>query len=817
MVKITLIKNYFTSLFRFSMKDRFYALLNLLGLAIGMASALMIFLYIQDEMSFDKHNNNHDRIFRLEGDFFINGKQDLTAITQIPLAPTLKDEYPEIEDMTRILPRPGIYFRRGTDVFKEDSLALADSTIFNVFTLKFLRGDQGTALVEPLTMVISESMAQKYFGTNEVVDSSLRNLDGSEYRITGVFKDLPSNTHLRYNGLLSSKTIEEQIGSERFNDRSSGSFWNVAGYSYVILAENTTAQMVLNKFPDFYDKYMRELGDRIDANFNLRMTNIADVHYQDDELSWDSQKGNINYIYILGIIGIFLVFIAGVNYTNLTTARAARRGKEIGIRKVSGAGKTILRRQFLGESLITAFLAGVVSFLIIIVLLPTFNEFSDKSFHFSDIFQFKILLFIFGLVGFTGLLSGLYPAYYLSSFNPVAIMQGGSGGLKEKGIIRRVLVVSQFVISAFMIIGTIVVATQLNYMRTKPLGFDKDQIITLQLNDTSVVNNVGAFKEELKRNPVIEGVAQSTSIPGQFFGKRVMSVETGDGEMLDKTVDNVIVDYDFLNVYGIKLKDQPNSRTFSKEFGSDPEAAFIINEAVAREFNHGEQSVGKRFRPGLLLDGQGPPEGQIIAVAENFHYASLHNPVNGMVLMVREAPFMRNLSVRFAEGKGTEALEWIKETREQFHPSYPIEYEYLDDSIEKLYTQEKIIFSLFIAFTILVLFISAIGLLGLSSFMTAKRTKETGIRRVMGATQNQILALFLTQFSKWVLFSNIVAWPLAAFVMKRWLENFEFRKDFPYWAFAVSLLASVAIALITVSWQSIKASRMNPASSLMSD
>jgi putative ABC transport system permease protein len=449
--------------------------------------------------------------------------------------------------------------------------------------------------------------------------------------------------------------------------------------------------------------------------------------------------------------------------------------------------------------------------------LPTFNGFSDKGFNISDIFQLKILLFVLGLTILTGLLSGLYPAYYLSSFNPVAIMQGGSGGLREKGIIRRMLVVSQFVISAFMIIGTIVVASQLSYMKNKPLGFDKDQIITVQLNDTSVVNNVGAFKEELKRSPVIEGSALSTSVPGQFFGKRVMSVETSEGEMLDKTVDNVIVDYDFIDVYGIRLKDQPNTRKFSKEFGSDPESAFIINEAVAREFNHGEESVGKRFRPGLMLDGQGPPEGQIIGVAEDFHYASLHNPVNGLVLMVREAPFMRTLSVRFAEGKGAEALEWIIETREQFNPSYPIEYSYLDEAIEELYTQEKIIFSLFIAFTVLVLFISAIGLLGLSSFLTAKRTKETGIRRVMGATQNQILSLFLTQFSKWVIISNIVAWPMAYFAMKRWLENFEFRNDFPFWAFAVSLLASIVIAILTVSWQSVKASRTNPASSLMSD
>jgi putative ABC transport system permease protein len=354
-------------------------------------------------------------------------------------------------------------------------------------------------------------------------------------------------------------------------------------------------------------------------------------------------------------------------------------------------------------------------------------------------------------------------------------------------------------------------------MRNKPLGFDKDQIIVMQLNDSSILNNVDAFKEELKRSPAIEGAGRSTSIPGRFFGKQVMTVETGEGEMVEKTVDNVFVDYDFMEVYGMKLKEDPNARKFSKEFGSDPQSSFIVNEAVSREFNHGDESVGKRFRPGVSLDGEGPEEGQIIGVVEDFHYASLHNPINGIVLRVMEMPFLQTLSVRFAEGQEEKALEWIKETRETFNPSYPIEYVFLDDEIEELYTQERIIFSLFIAFTVLVLIISAIGLLGLSSFMTAKRTKETGIRRVMGATQNQILTLFLTQFSKWVVISNIVAWPLAWYAMKRWLENFEFRKDFPFWAFAVSLLASIVIAIITVSWQSVKASRMDPARSIKAE
>lgn len=811
---MSLLKNYFTSLFRNIAKDKFYSLLNLFGLGIGLASAIFIFLYIQNELSFDKYNEDHEQIYRLEGDFFINGKQDLTAITQFPLAPTLKDEYPEVEEMTRIFGRPGLYFEIGENVFKEDSLAFADSTIFKVFSFNFIDGDINSALVEPLTMVISESLAQKYFGRTDIINESIRNLDGSEYRITGVFKDLPQNVHLRYNGIISAKTIEEQIGTERFNDRSVGSFWNVATYSYVKLAENTTAQMVLDKFPEFYDTYMRELGDQLDASFDLRMTNIADTHYQKDELTWDSPKGNINYIYIMGIIAIFLVFIASVNYTNLTTARATRRAKEIGIRKVGGAAKSTLRSQFLGESMITALMAGILATILVLIFLPVFNSYADKDFSFITVFQPWVILFIIGLILVTGFFSGIYPASYLASFNPVAILKGASTGKSEKGILRKGLVISQFVIAAFMIIGSIVVAKQINFIRNTPLGFDKEKIITLSLNDTSILNNLDAFREELKRNSDIEGVGLSTSMPGNFVGKQVMTVENGQGEMQQLTIDNMFVDYDYVDVLGIKIKE--GGRNFSREFGEDQQSSFLVNEALCRELGIEDNAVGKKFIPGVNLDGQdGPPEGQIIGVMEDFHYGSLHNPIKGMVFRLNEnTRFMRNLAIRTNGMNTSDILSYIEDTRENFHAIYPMDYSFLEDDIDELYAQEKVIYTLFVAFTILVLFISAIGLLGLSAFITAKRTSETGVRRVMGASQGQILTLFLVDFSKWVVISNIIAWPLAWFVMKKWLENFEFRDSFPFWTFGVSLLASIVIALLTVSWQSIRASRMNPASSI---
>jgi putative ABC transport system permease protein len=809
---MSLFKNYLLSLLRNAVRDKFFTLLNLLGLAIGITATIMIFIYIQDQLTFDKHNENFDRIYRLEGDFFINEKQDLTAITQIPLGPTLKDDYPEIVDHTRILPRRDFYFERGEDTFKEDSIMLADSTIFSVFTIPFVTGDPNTALTAPFSMVISSSLAQKYFGSWDVVGESMRNPDGTTFNITGVFKDLPENVHLRYNGLISTATIEDQIGSERFNDRSANSFWNVTCYTYVLMAENTNADMILDKFPEFYDKYMKALGDQIKASFKLRITPLANVHFQKDELTWDLPKGNMNYVYIMAVIALLLIVIASINYTNLTTARATSRGKEIGIRKVGGANRSKLRSQFLGESLAMAFFAGLIATCLSILALPLFNNLAGKTFDIHTILQPSILLFILGISLLTGLLSGLYPSTYLASFNPVSILKGNGVSSKDRGWLRTGLVIAQFMISAVMIIGSIVVALQMGYIQKKDLGFDREQILMLTLNDTAVINNVNAFMEEIERNPSVEGTTISTTAPGRFYGKRVMTAETNDGEMGEKAFNNCLVSYDYLDVMGIELL---AGRFYDREFGSDQTNAVVVNEALVREMQWGEEALGKQFIQGVNIQGANNPVGEIIGVVADFNYGSLHNPVEPLVILLNEnANFMRTLSVRVNGENYQEVLHWIEEKRNEFNPAYPIQYSYLSNELRALYSEEKVIFALVISFTVLIIFIAALGLLGLSSFMTTKRTRETGVRRVMGASQNQILYLFLMQFSKWVIISNIVAWPLSYFAMKNWLQNFTFRIDFPFWTFIISLLLSLTIAVITVSWQAIRASRMNPAASI---
>lgn len=806
---MSLFKNYLRSLYRNALRDKFFTFLNLLGLAIGITATILIILYIQDQLTVDRYNENFDRIYRLEGDFSINGNQDLTAITQLPLGPTLKDEFPEIEEMTRIQTRQDLYFKHGEDSFKEDSIMIADSTIAKVFTLDFVSGDPRTALTEPFTIILSRSMAQKYFGTWDVIGNTMETLDNRQLNITGVFEDLPKNAHMRYNGLISSTTVAEIIGEERYNDRSAVSFWNVTLFTYVLLAENTSPDMVLAKMPEFYDKYMKELGDQINASFDLRMTALKDVHFQKDELTWDLPKGNMSYVYIMAVIGLFLMVIASINYTNLTTARATGRGKEIGIRKVGGANKKTLRSQFLGESLAMALAAGFAATIISILVLPLFNIMAGKSFDYHSILQPVILIFILVISLLTGFLSGIYPASYLASFNPVAILKGNGVSSKDKGWLRTGLVIAQFLISGVMIIGSVVVAQQMNFIQKKDLGFDREHILMLSLNDTAVISNIDAFMEEIERHPSVEETALSTTAPGQNYGLRVLTIENMQGEMVEKAIINCFVNHEYLDAMGLELVE---GRFFDRDFGSDQTTGYVVNEALVREMQWGDEAIGRQFIRGVNIQGVDNPEGEIIGVVKDFNYATLHNPIDPLILFCADnAEFMRTLSIRIKGEDHADVLDWVIDKRESFSPAFPVQYSYLNNDLDKLYSEEKTIFTLVLAFSLLIIFIASLGLLGLSSFMTVKRTRETGIRRVMGASQNQILFLFITQFSKWVVISNILAWPLSYFVMRSWLQDFTYRVDFPFWTFIISLLLSLIIAVITVSWQSLRASRTNPA------
>lgn len=804
--------NFLSGLIKAFRRDLFYSFINLIGLAVGLASAFLIFIYIQDELNYDRHYKDADRVYRLEANFNIKGKDDNFAVTQRPLAPTLSDEYPEIESFTRLMPAGSMFFEHNQVFLEEDSIYFADSTVFKILSAEILNGDPDKALTEPNTIAISSTFANRYFGKTDVIGETLKTNDNDLYTVKAVFRDIPWNTHMRYNALISTATIAKQVGADRFNDRSAGSFWNINVYSFVKLSPNASFASILDKFPDFYDKYMREIGDQISGGFKLMGTPISDIHYADSNLQYDQPKGNISYLYILGFAGIFILLIAGINYMNLATARSARRAREVGMRKVSGANKELLVRQFLGESVLVAFFAMLIAVVLIILVLPGFNELANKEFSLYSLLRPSVLLVFVGITALVGILSGIYPAFYLSSLNPVNILKGKSISDKAGAAFRRILVVLQFAISVFMITGSLVVSSQLRYMRNKDLGFDKKDVVVVSMRDSTLRNNIEAFKQELLKSPLILSAGASSSYPGENLGKNVIRIEGASGAMEEQVLNNFYVDYDYIQTMGFHVD---TGRIYSRDMPGDENKSFVINKKASQEFNWGDNALGKRLQNGINLDGTAQMDGVIVGVLKDFNYGSLHNPIEPIaIFLTTRKNFFQNLSVRIKPGSEEDGVNWIRKTREKFNPYFPFEYKFLDEKINEYYKEDYAISKIFKFFTILTLLIAALGLLGLSSFITQQKTREIGLRKVLGSSSGQVVVMFLKDFGLWVIIANIIAFPVAWYFIDKWLQHFYYKIIPGAEYYIAAFLITLITALLTVSWQSFKASRQNPAESL---
>lgn len=817
-----MLKNYFLTAWRNIVKDKFYTFINVGGLAIGLATAVFILLYIIDELTYDKSHENHERIYRLESHFVINNKDDRFAATQIPLGPTLKDEYPEIEEFVRFAPAGTMFLTYEDREFQEDSIMLTDSTIFDVFTHPFVSGDPEEALTRPYTMVVTESLARKYFGADNPIGKTLTSLEGDLFEITGVIEDLPGNVHMKFDGLVSAATIIEEMGAERFNDRSAGSFWNIGIYSYVMLAENASIDGIHEKFPEFYDKYMKSLGDQINSSFTLMTKPLADVHHNSSDLGYDLPGGNIKYVYIFFLVAVLILVIASINYMNLATARSAKRSRESGMRKIVGAKRKMLIGQFLIESLVITLIALVISLVLIKLFLPYFNMLANKSLSFSILGSPLLIATIIGVAVVVGLLSGSYPAFYLSSFNPVLVIKGQTDLRGGNGLLRKILVVFQFAVSVALIIGTMIISAQFRYMRDSDPGFNKENILVMQMRDTTLKKSLEPIKQELLRNPDINGVAYSSGNPGSNISIQVMMIEGDSGTMQERAINNYIIDYDYIDVMGIELLE---GRNYDRNMSSDIEKAFIINETAARQFGwvdslsmtegNYSSALGKRFQFGINLDGTAARDGEIIGIVKDFHYASMHNMIEPLVLLLnnQDQNFF-NANIRISEINRQSTIEYVDEIRQQFNDQYPFQYDFLDENMADYYRSEERIGMLARTFTLLTIIIAAFGLLGLSSFLTQVRTKEVGIRKVMGATAENIMIMFAREFSIWVIVANVIAAPVAFIFLNKWLQSFPYKTDLQVWVFILGLLVSLFIALLTVSLRVIQSASTNPAEAI---
>ncbi len=799
-------KNYILSAFRSITRSPFYAFLNIIGLTIGLTTFVFILIYVSDELSYDKHNTNHSRIHRLESDFTIGSKHDKFAIVPIPMGPALKLEYPEIEAVVRFRGIDNALFINNDKEYYEDYFYYTDSTIFDVFTNKLIIGDLKGALVEPNTAVLTEKISNKYFGAENPIGKIIETGSGRQYKITAVIENIPENSHLKYEALLSASTLAKEIGEEEFNSMEPDRFWNIGVYTFIMLNENSSIESIHEKFPQFYDKYMKSLGEQFNASYDLMTTPLSEVHLN-SSLSGDLPTGNREYVYIFSIVAIFILLLAAINYMNMATAQSSGRSREVGMRKVMGAEKFQLIGQFLSESIILALIANFLALLLVVILLPDFNSLTGKDMLINDIIQPEFLLVVFVVSFVIGIFSGSYPAFYLSSFMPLNVLKGTvSNTGKPKLFLRRGLVVIQFFIAIVMIIGTFVVSDQLDYLKNKDLGFDKSNLVVMELQDSAFRSKVEVFREELLLNSDIIGVSNSTGIPGDVDWIQVMLVEQ-ETEMKEFAVILIQSDHHLPSLLDLEFAD---GRDFNEEMGTDDTAAVIINETAAKQFGWLDDPLGKKIHYGMELDRSGGRMMKVIGVVKDFHFNSLHNKVEPIIVFISPSP-RYYITARINDRKFKEALVHIEKCWTNVGAERPFNYTMITDMQEEMYEGEKTISTIFLIIASLTVFIALLGLFGLSSFTAEQRTKEIGIRKVAGASLTDILILLYKEFFLLLLIAFAIAVPIAYWRLSIWLESsFMYYTDIHWYSIILAGVSAIVVGLITISFHVIKVASSDP-------
>jgi putative ABC transport system permease protein len=784
--------------------------LNITGLSIGLAAFIFILLYVKDELTYDKSNDKYERIYRLESNFRISDRHEKFAIVPVPMGPAFKLEFPEVENFTRLLNPGNTLIRSGDKEYYEENFYFADSTIFDVFTYHFIMGSPERALNEPFTMVLTRKTARKYFGDDNPVGQMLKTGSDHSYKITGVIEDPPVNSHLKFDALLSVVSLIEGTTPEDFNSMEPIRFWNIGVYTYILLNKNASIQTIYDKFPHFYEKYMKPIGDQINSSFDLMTTPLADQHFTTG-LSADLPTGNRAYIYIFTAVAIFILLIAAINYMNMATAKSAKRAREVGVRKVIGAHRAQLIKQFLSESVLISVIALLISVALVYLLLHDFNVLTGKELNFSMLRQPVIFLSVILVTLLVGLIAGSYPAFFLSSFRPVNVLKGRfSGNGKRTGLLRKILVVFQFFIAIDMIIATLVVTHQLNFMRHKDLGFNKENVVVLQLQDTTFRNKTESFKKELLTNPDIVGVTNSSGVPGQINWIQVVRVETKDG-MKDNALILAQTDYDFIKTMGIEIV---NGRDFDRNMGTDKEEAVIINETGVKTIGWSDDPIGKKIQYGFDLQGSQGRMLKVIGVVKDFNFKSLHNNIEPIILFISEIP-RYYLAVRIKGENIHSTLNFIETKWHDFGAKRPFDYEFLDQSLDEMYQAEHKLGIIFRISAFITIFISLLGLLGLSSFIAEQRTKEIGIRKVHGATMGNITELLLREFIVLILIAFIIAVPLAWWRLSIWIDqSFIYHDQIRWFTFAIAGLLALGIGTLTISFYIIRAATANPADAI---
>jgi len=769
-------------------------MINVSGLAIGMACCLLITIFVQDELSFDQFHEKANRIFRIASKENRRGIIANYPFVFSGIPPILQNDYSEVLDYVRFDPRENVLISSEDKEFYEERLFYTDASVFDVFTFPLVKGDPKTALKEPYSVVLTQRMAEKYFSGEDPVGQTLTIDNEHDYQITGVLKEIPRNSHIKFDFLASIATLETQ-------DPRYGKLWAWNCYSYLLLPKDYSYQDLERKFPGFI---RRHRGEKAVEAYTFYLQPLTRIHLH-SHLGFEIEaNSDIRYVYIFSAIAFFILLIACINFMNLSTARSAKRAKEVGLRKVLGADRSRLIKQFLGESLALSFLALPAAVALIELFLPAFNALTGKELRIDYFGNSVVFLGLIGILLFVGILSGTYPAFFLSAFRPAAVLKGKLRAGAGSVLFRKVLVVVQFSISIVLIAGTIIITNQLDFIRNKKLGFDKDHVVVMPVMRSGIGQNFDTLKRELLQNPNVQSVTGSTSVPS-FIPTRSVFIPEGAEEGERLVLRNVLVDYDFIKTFGMEIKE---GRDFSMDFSTDKKEAFVVNEAAVKEFGW-ESAVGKK-----LIDLEGS-RGHVIGVVKNFHFRSKHQKIEPLIFaLLPSNRYVYLISVKINQLNIRGTLSFLKSEWKKFAPGWPFEYFFLDDNYDRLYKSEERLRHIFLTFTFLGIFIACLGLFGLAAFTAEQRTKEMGIRKVLGASVPNILILLSKEFAKWVLLANIIAWPVAYFAMHRWLQNFAYRISIEWWMFLLAAVLVLVIALCTVGFQAVKAALANPSESL---
>jgi putative ABC transport system permease protein len=765
-----------------------------LGLTLGISSALFLIIYVSDEASYDRYHENADRIYRVSSKITETDDQFTWNVAQIPMGPQVVQDYPEVQSFVRFINMPRALYKFEDKEYTEENFYYVDSTLFDIFTYKVIRGDVKSAIRDPKKIVLTETVAARYFGNTDPIGKTLTAGDFT-FEVTGVIEDVPSNSHFRFGALAARNNLPKQLGT----------WGNFGVFTYLLLPQNIDAKAFETKMQGMYDAHIKSIFGPLNINVEYILEPITRIHLYSTNANEPEPTGSISYVYIFGIVAIFLILIAAMNYMNLSTARSTQRAREVGLRKVVGSRRATLEIQFLSESIVLTIISLIISIILLVVLLPKFNLLAGKSFTLDILYSPVILISVIGIILVAGILGGSYPAFFLSKFSPVTVLKGeitsGSGG----SLFRKILVVIQFTVSVVMIVCTLVVFKQLNYLKTMDQGFDQKNVITVQLN-RGMPRKYPVLKQVLLENSDIKYVTSTNTPMGEGSGKLLFNVETDQG-MSQRGINFSFVDHDFVDALGIKMV---NGRDFQKDMPSDTLNGVVVNETFVKRMGWSDP-IGKKIEAG----DANTLRARVIGVMADYHQTGMYNEIESLLLAYREINNV--IYVKLSGNNMQQTLSYIESKWKEVFPDQPYSYTFLSERFNRQFEADEKRGLIFTMFTILAILIACLGLFGLASYMVEQRTKEIGIRKVFGANEVVVVRLISKDFLILVAISIIIALPAAYYFMSNWLENYVYRTKIGVPLLFIAAILTIVITFLTISFKSYQAAATNPAYSLKTE